>query len=73
MKRLHAIFFTALLAGCASGPPIDRTFTAVSQDSRAQFLIIHYTAMDFPGSLKALAEGVDRSSQCDALLRVQYK
>jgi len=45
-----------LLAGCASGPPIDRSYTAVGQDSRAQFLILHYTAQDFPTSLKALTQ-----------------
>ena len=57
MKRLYALFFAALLAGCATGPVIDRTFTAIGQDSRAQFLIIHYTALDFPRSLKVLTEG----------------
>ena len=46
-----------LLAGCVSGPRIDTTYTARSQDSRAQFLIIHYTAGSFPGSLKWLTEG----------------
>ncbi len=44
------------LAGCASGPPIDTRYSAVSQDSRVQFLIIHYTAGDFPRSLKTLTE-----------------
>lgn len=46
-----------LLAGCASGPRIDTTFTSRSQDSRAQFLIIHYTAGGFGGSLKWLTDG----------------
>ena len=45
------------LTGCASGPPIDTSYTAKSQDSRAQFLIIHYTAGGFQGSLKWLTEG----------------
>ena len=59
MKRLLAILILALLSGCASGPAIDRTFTATSQDSRAQYLILHYTALDFPTSLKVLtASGV---------------
>ena len=49
--------FCLLLAGCASGPYIDRTYTSRSQDSRAQFLIIHYTAGGFGGSLKWLTEG----------------
>lgn len=57
MKRLFAIAILILLSGCATGPHIDRTYTAVSQDSRAQFLILHYTALDFPTSLRVLAEG----------------
>ena len=56
MKHLLAIFFVAMLSGCATGPTIDHTYTAVSQDSRAQFLILHYTAIDFPTSLKVLTE-----------------
>jgi N-acetylmuramoyl-L-alanine amidase len=47
----------ALVAGCASGPRIDTSYTSRSQDSRAQFLIIHYTAGALPGSLKWLTEG----------------
>jgi N-acetylmuramoyl-L-alanine amidase len=46
-----------MLAGCATGPHIDTTYTAKGQDSRAQFLIIHYTAGGFQGSLKWLTEG----------------
>ncbi len=49
--------FLMLLAGCASGPHIDTRYTAKGQDSRAQFLIIHYTAGGFQGSLKWLTEG----------------
>jgi N-acetylmuramoyl-L-alanine amidase len=44
-------------SGCAIGPRIDRSYTALSQDSRAQYLIIHFTASDFGSSLKALIEG----------------
>jgi N-acetylmuramoyl-L-alanine amidase len=47
----------ALLAGCASGPPIDRTYTAVSQGSRAQYLILHFTWEDWPTSLEILSRG----------------
>ncbi len=57
MKRMLATLLLVLLSGCAMGPYIDRTYTSVSQDSRAQFLIIHYTALDFPTSLKVLTEG----------------
>jgi N-acetylmuramoyl-L-alanine amidase len=46
-----------LLWGCASGPPIDRTYTAASQGSRVQFLILHFTWEDWPTSLRILTEG----------------
>ena len=54
---LCCAIFLAILGGCASGPLIDTTYTARSQDSRARFLIIHYTAGGFAGSLKWLTEG----------------
>jgi N-acetylmuramoyl-L-alanine amidase len=57
MNRWLCTALIALLAGCASGPPIDTSYTARGQDSRAQFLIIHYTAGGFAGSLKWLTEG----------------
>lgn len=56
MKKLLMVAAVLLLAGCAT-PYIDRTYTAKSQDSRVQFLILHYTAGHFPGSLKTLVEG----------------
>lgn len=56
MIRLLTIVFLALVSGCATGPYVDRTFTAASQDSRVQFLILHYTALDFLTSLKVLTE-----------------
>jgi N-acetylmuramoyl-L-alanine amidase len=46
-----------LLGGCATGLKVDSTYTAVSQDSRVQYLIIHFTAEDFPGSLRVLTQG----------------
>ena len=49
--------FTLLLGGCATGLKIDSTYSAVGQDSRVQFLIIHFTAEDFPRSLKVLTQG----------------
>jgi N-acetylmuramoyl-L-alanine amidase len=36
---------------------IDRTQITVSQDSRAQFLILHFTAEDFETSMRYLTEG----------------
>ena len=57
MKRWFCVIALSTLVGCASGPRIDTTYTSRSQDSRAQFLIIHYTAGSFTGSLKWLTEG----------------
>lgn len=46
----------ALLAGCA-GPRIDaHTYRSDSHDSRAQFLIIHYTALDLERSIRVLTQ-----------------
>ena len=56
MKKLICVAMVGVLAGCAT-PYIDRTYNAISQDSRAQFLILHYTAEDFPTALKLLTEG----------------
>ena len=47
----------SLLAGCASGPPIDTRFTSRNQDSRAQFLILHYTVGNFQSALRELTVG----------------
>ena len=56
MKKILLAIFITVLAGCASGPPIDTSYKSVSQDSRVQFLILHYTAGNFPVSLKTLTE-----------------
>ena len=56
IRRCLCVLLVAL-AGCASGPHIDTSYTAKGQDSRARFLIIHYTAGGFQGSLKWLTEG----------------
>ena len=45
----------ALLSGC-TGLPIDTTYTAKYQASRAEFLVIHYTHQDFPTALRTLTE-----------------
>lgn len=56
MSRLLAALACLLLAACA-GPPIDTTYKSVSQDSRVQFLVLHFTSSDFPSSLKILTVG----------------
>lgn len=45
-----------LLAGCASGPPVDTTFRSVSQGPRVDMVVIHYTALDFADSLRVLTQ-----------------
>ncbi|MEO8385274.1 MAG: N-acetylmuramoyl-L-alanine amidase [Betaproteobacteria bacterium] len=56
MNKFLCVLLLGLLSGCAT-PYIDRTYNSVSQDSRVQYLILHYTAEDFPTSLKLLTEG----------------
>lgn len=56
MKFLGLWIVIALLAGCG-GLPIDRSMTALSQSSRADVIVIHYTASDAATSLKTLTEG----------------
>lgn len=52
-----ALAVIALLAGCASGPPIDTRHRARAQDSRVQHIVLHYTVGDFDSALKTLTQG----------------
>ena len=54
--RCWGLLAAALLSGCAVGPRIDTSYTAVSQGSRVETLILHYTALDFPTSLRVLTQ-----------------
>lgn len=56
MKRLLAILAMLLAAGCTT-LPIDTTYTSRNQDSRVQFLVIHFTSEGFESSLKELTVG----------------
>jgi N-acetylmuramoyl-L-alanine amidase len=56
MKNLAVTLLIALLAGCATGPQYDKTYTAKGQSSRARFLVLHYTVSDRPSSIKILTE-----------------
>jgi N-acetylmuramoyl-L-alanine amidase len=56
MKILAATLLIALLAGCATGPQYDKTYTAKGQSSRTRFLVLHYTVGDRASSLKTLTE-----------------
>ncbi len=58
MKRLLPALAPLLLAGCATGTIVfDDTYTSKSQESRVQFLVLHYTEGDFAGSLRILTQG----------------
>lgn len=46
----------AALAGCTVGLKIDTRYHAVSQDSRVQFIVLHYTEIDFAHSLHRLTQ-----------------
>ena len=54
---LCAVFF---LSGC-SGLRFDDSYQSVGQDSRVQFIVLHYTSSDLPRSLYLLS-GKDVSS-----------
>jgi len=56
MKILAATLLAALLAGCATGPQYDKTYTAKGQSSRSRFLVLHYTVSDRRSSIKILTE-----------------
>jgi N-acetylmuramoyl-L-alanine amidase len=46
----------AALVGCSVQPKIDTRYHAVSQDSRVQFIVLHYTEIDFARSLRRLTK-----------------
>jgi N-acetylmuramoyl-L-alanine amidase len=61
MKRLLALLPAVLLAACATattpgGIPIDTRYVSQNQDSRALFLVLHYTVANLPLSIKILTE-----------------
>jgi N-acetylmuramoyl-L-alanine amidase len=56
MKILVSAVLAALLAGCATGPRIDHSYTAKGQASRVKFIVLHYTVSDKPSSIKILTE-----------------
>jgi N-acetylmuramoyl-L-alanine amidase len=57
MRSLPSAFAVLLVAGCATGSRIDTTYTSDAQDSRVEFLVIHFTSEGFPSSLKTLTTG----------------
>ena len=57
MRRHLLLLGALLLGGCAAGPAIDTTYTAVNQDSRVQYLVIHFTNENWESSLATLSAG----------------
>jgi N-acetylmuramoyl-L-alanine amidase len=68
MKRL-VVPLALVLAGCASGLRIDETYTSANQDSRVQFIVIHFTNEGWASSLKTLTEPSERSVSSHYLVR----
>lgn len=58
MKKLLALSLIALLAGCATGPRIDKSLTAKGQSSRVKFVVLHYTVANLPSSINILTQQV---------------
>src|ERR1700730_18600049 len=46
----------AAMVGCTAQMKIDTHYHAVSQDSRVQFIVLHYTEIDFARSLRRLTK-----------------
>jgi N-acetylmuramoyl-L-alanine amidase len=56
MKILLTTLLLALLAGCATGPRIDHSYTAKGQSPRVKYIVLHYTVSDKPSSVKILTQ-----------------
>ncbi|MCC5861241.1 MAG: N-acetylmuramoyl-L-alanine amidase [Gammaproteobacteria bacterium] len=58
MRRLVAAVSVSLaLVACSAAPPIDTRYSAQSQGSRVQFIILHFTWDDWENSLRILTQG----------------
>ena len=60
IAALWLVLLLALLTGCASGPTalrFDESLSAKGQDSRVQFLVLHFTAESLERSINILAHG----------------
>ena len=56
MKIISLFVLFIMLAGCATGPRIDKSLNSHSQSDRIKFIIIHYTFADLPSSLETLTQ-----------------
>jgi N-acetylmuramoyl-L-alanine amidase len=57
MKALLLVCCALLFSACQSGPSIDRSVVSVNQDSRVQYVVLHYTSTDLAHSLALLTQG----------------
>jgi N-acetylmuramoyl-L-alanine amidase len=57
MKKLLTALLLLALAGCSSGLRIDRSHPSANQDSRIQFVVLHYTNASLERSLALLTHG----------------
>jgi N-acetylmuramoyl-L-alanine amidase len=57
MMRALSCLFLLLAAGCARGLSIDHSLKARSQDSRVQFIILHFTSEKWEDSVRILTQG----------------
>ncbi|KRW59072.1 N-acetylmuramoyl-L-alanine amidase [Pseudomonas sp. TTU2014-080ASC] len=46
-----------LVAGCSTGLRIDDSYTSSAQNSRVQYIVLHYTSADLQRSLQLLTQG----------------
>ena len=58
-----------LLSACASGVRIDTSYTSENQDSRAMFLVLHYTVGNFESALQTLTKPSNRAVSSHYLVR----
>ncbi len=57
------------LSACASGVRIDTSYTSENQDSRAMFLVLHYTVGNFESALQTLTKPSNRAVSSHYLVR----
>jgi N-acetylmuramoyl-L-alanine amidase len=55
IRNLFAM--ACLLAGCTTGPSISTRYHSLNENSRVQFIVLHFTAENFSQSLKTLTHG----------------
>jgi len=54
---LHLLLSSLLLAGCSHGLRIDTSYQAQGQDSRVQYVVLHYTSSNSARALNTLTRG----------------